>query len=96
MPIGDRRPAIYILTVYLEIREMICLVPSVEHTMLKDIDEVRDQAEKSGVTGSAKPEVKGVSKPELTRFIKPYIRQFSCVDPIPKNESSFEAWMVPT
>ena len=48
--------------------------------------------EKSVDTGSAKAEVKGVSKPELTHFIKPYISQFSGVDPIPKNESSFEAW----
>ena len=68
------------------------MAPSVEHTTLKDIDEVRDQAEKSVDTGSAKAEVKGVSKPELTLFIKPYISQFSGVDPIAKNESSFEAW----
>ena len=75
-----------------EIREKICLAPSVEHKTLKDIDEVKGQAEKSVDTGSAKAEVKGVSKPELTHFIKPYISQFSGVDPIPKNESSFEAW----
>ena len=75
-----------------EIRERIYLAPSVEHKTLKDIDEVKDQAEKSVDTGSAKAEVKAVSKPELTHFIKPYISQFSGVDPIPKNESSFEAW----
>ena len=68
------------------------MAPSVEHKTLKDIDEVRDQAEKSVDTGSAKAVVKGVSKPELTHFIKPYISQFSGVDPIPKSKSSFEAW----
>ena len=75
-----------------EIRDKICLAPSVEHKTLKDIDEVNDQAEKSVDTGSAKAEVKAVSNPELTHFIKPYISQFSGVDPIPKNKSSFEAW----
>ena len=47
---------------------MICLARYVEHT-IKDINEVREQAEKSVDTGSAKAEVKCVSKPDLAHFI---------------------------
>ena len=51
------------------------------------------QAVKSqDATGSVKTEPTSSVKPELTHFIKPYISQFSGVDPIPKNESTFEAW----
>ena len=34
----------------------------------------------------------GQEIPELTHFIKPHFSQFSGVDPIIKNKSSFEAW----
>ena len=51
-----------------EIREKICLAPSVAHKTLKDIDEVRDQAEKSVDTGSAKHQV-DIKLPNITQLL---------------------------
>lgn len=73
-----------------ELRKKEEYLKKLEEDLNKKEDEIRTEIQ-TGAT--AQPSVdEAVKKSDITHFIKPYISQFSGIEPIPKNESSFETW----